>query len=737
MNRIFYLQVWSLASVLSIVSTGLALAVPTGLIGTDGSLGASTVLSGPNFQIPASLGKVEGNNLFHSFDTFDLVQGESATFSGPANIRNILARVTGGSPTFIDGTINSSIAGANLYFLNPAGVMFGANAAINVTGSFVVSTAGYANFDDGTSFYAGTHHSINDAGLSSASVSAFGFLSSAPQPISFVGSHLTTKSGQGLHVIAGDINLDGASLSAPAATLTFFSAGQSGEVPFSLAHPGAAYATTAFMKLGSVSLTNLSSAGIDGAGGGSVVIRGGRMVVDHSKISSNNFGPVIGGAISVQADQLTLSHAGVINSDSFGGAAAGNVHVEVAQNLEVSGTGSQISANTESSGNGGVVTVHSNAIDLNGGDIFANTDSIGHGGTVQVNAVSLSMEGNARVSSVCNGSGSAGTVNLTLAGSLVMGGTSGILANTDTSGNGGNIGITASQIEMTGRSLISANTFFSTGRGGNITVTAQSLAIDGDGTQAIGSLGITALSLGSGNAGTVTVTTNLLSLSGAGIISGASFGDGRGGDVRVNCVQGEVAGQSLITASSTLSNAGSIEITAADSFTLANGGSVSTSAGHDGGSIQLVIGRLLYLDDSNIQAFAGAHSSRLLPSPPLGGNIDIDPEFVILNNSFISANDLGLTGKDGHIVNSADFFFTSNSFLHATGTIETTAPDLDLGHKLVTPPTNLVDTTSQLRESCARSVNHEFSTLTVVGRLGTETAPEELQPDFGMTETQP
>src|SRR5947207_2086962 len=84
-----------------------------GQVTLDGSFGTSGALAGPNYAIPASVGKTVGNNLFHSFGQFSLSQGDVATFSGPSNIQNILTRVTGGSVSSIDGTIQSTIPGAN------------------------------------------------------------------------------------------------------------------------------------------------------------------------------------------------------------------------------------------------------------------------------------------------------------------------------------------------------------------------------------------------------------------------------------------------------------------------------------------------------------------------------------------------------------------------------------------------------------------------------------------------
>src|SRR5262249_51374311 len=68
-------------------------------IALDGSLGPRGALNGPHYTIPDSMGQIRGSNLFHSFGHFNLSQGESATFTGPTTIANILSRVTGGSPS--------------------------------------------------------------------------------------------------------------------------------------------------------------------------------------------------------------------------------------------------------------------------------------------------------------------------------------------------------------------------------------------------------------------------------------------------------------------------------------------------------------------------------------------------------------------------------------------------------------------------------------------------------------
>ncbi|HYZ31313.1 MAG TPA: filamentous hemagglutinin N-terminal domain-containing protein, partial [Crenalkalicoccus sp.] len=123
-------------------------------IATDGSLGPAQALSGPAYAIGAGLGRQVGGNLFHSFARFGLATGESATFSGPASVTNIVGRVTGGQASGIDGTLRSTIAGANLVLVNPAGIVFGPNARLDVSGSFHASSADLVRLQDGGRFQA-------------------------------------------------------------------------------------------------------------------------------------------------------------------------------------------------------------------------------------------------------------------------------------------------------------------------------------------------------------------------------------------------------------------------------------------------------------------------------------------------------------------------------------------------------------------------------------------------------
>src|SRR5437762_8533323 len=197
----------------------------------DGSFGTHGALPGPNFMITAPMGKQVGGNLFQSFSQFNLNNSQSATFTGPTNVHNILARVTSGSPSSIDGTIRSDIQGANLFFMNPAGVLFGQHAQLDVSGSFAMTTANYLKLVGGGRFNANLGGS--DV-LTSAPVSAFGFLSSAPAAISitgeFFGSTLGVPSHKSFSIIAGGIAMNGGKISSPGTRVNLVSVKCSVEV---------------------------------------------------------------------------------------------------------------------------------------------------------------------------------------------------------------------------------------------------------------------------------------------------------------------------------------------------------------------------------------------------------------------------------------------------------------------------------------------------------------------------
>src|SRR3954451_3985441 len=173
---------------------------------TDGSVGPKVSLHGGDIEIGAKLGTRRGDNLFHSFEKFGIGTGQSATFTGPGDIKNVISRVTGGEVSNIDGKLSSTVGQADLYFLNPAGVMFGPNAKLDVPGSFHVSTAHELRFADGARFSA---LGKTGSGLTVAPPEAFGFLGEAPKPIQVGRSLLQLTPGKVLSLVGGDLMIDG------------------------------------------------------------------------------------------------------------------------------------------------------------------------------------------------------------------------------------------------------------------------------------------------------------------------------------------------------------------------------------------------------------------------------------------------------------------------------------------------------------------------------------------------
>ncbi|MDM8561655.1 filamentous hemagglutinin N-terminal domain-containing protein [Candidatus Parabeggiatoa sp. HSG14] len=363
------------------LSTLLICATLQAEVNFDGTLGHRMVLEGPDYVIGAELGQQIGGNLFHSFDQFNLNMNESATFSGPDNINNIMSRLTDGNPSHIDGTLRSTIPNADFYLINPAGLMFGPNTTLDVQGAFHASTADVLHLQDGGKFNA---RNLSESSLTIAPVSAFGFLTNSPAPLSINGTNAKISTGNTFSFVAGDIQISQAKLTANAGRFNLASIAQAGNVTLQSDN------ITLPSNLGDVTIYNsristsfkITKGGLTG---GDIYIRAGRFELNNSRLESNT---LIGKGkkIDVQAKEVFMSHGGQLTTTTMSSGKGGYIKIQ-ANTIGLSGVGSQGQGSTiianvgdpglgvtvTAKGDGGSIDIEANNLELSDGALIGTT----------------------------------------------------------------------------------------------------------------------------------------------------------------------------------------------------------------------------------------------------------------------------------------------------------------------------------------------------------------------------
>ncbi len=620
-----------------------SLAQVTTTITPDGSLGTTVSQSGAVHTIDG--GTILGPNQFHSFGRFDVGSGDTARFTGPASVENILSRVTGGAASMIDGTLQSDIAGANLYLLNPSGVMFGPNARLDVTGSFHVSTADVIQLQDGGSF-AATQPELSV--LTVAAPSAFGFLQNDPAGIRIEGSHLDVLSGQELSIIGGDIDIVGnrnraspATLDAPSGQLQLVSVASQGEVLFQPSTAGAEIALEQIDRFGSITIMDDALIDIRGDSGGTVRVRSAELRIDDSQIQTETGDPssfvsidmqveiltmssrgrlsASGGTVSIVAtNQVTLDSSSRVESIASGFDNAGPIVLETGR-LQLSGN-SRITSETtvDSLGDTSQITIRANRIEMSGsgtrirgvtrgrGDAAgivieteylrlknrsriqgaAFTGSTGEANGVEISATTLIVENEARITSTTSGTGDVSDVRLSVRDLTVQSG-----------------GLIASSV---GSAALESG--FPSGNAGRVVIQASGqVVVTGKESE------ISSSTNGTGNAGQILIEADQLFITSRGTISTETETGGAGGMISIRVNQLGVTSGSAITSDSSdqaIGEAGHISIQA-DRIEISGSStrlrSITRGSGN-GGSVQIEAAYLKITKGGRIQggAFTGS-----------------------------------------------------------------------------------------------------------------------------------
>ncbi len=635
---------------------------------SDGTLSTDvTTKDNRNFSING--GNRAGGNLFHSFRDFSVPTGGSATFNNALDVQNIISRVTGSSISNIDGLIRAN-GSANLFLLNPNGIIFGRDAKLDIRGSFIASTANRLNFADGN-FFSATEPQTSPLLTVSVPVGlqfgqSAGIIQNQSQATRFFPESgrespvgLEVQPNKTLALVGGDVFLEGGTLFTLGGRVELGSVAANSLVSLTPIAEGWALGYEGVQNFQNIQLSQaiVDTSGKSGERNGDVQLRGKQIVItDGSQLAGSNYGANPGGNLAVKASEsVEVSSGSFLNTEAFSSGAAGEINIETRRLLV-----------------------------LDGSAISASTQNDGQGGNLSVNAPeSVEVDGSGKLTQLTTqtfGSGNAGNVEVKT-GRLILRNGGQINSSTEiSSGNGGNVFIDAPEsVELAGTGisesespsvfpsgLLSRTKAEATGNGGNLKInTGQLIVRDG----AIASVS----SQGTGDTGNLEVTAKSILLDNGGKLA-AETRSGKGG--------------------------GKITLNNQDLLLLRGNSEISTNAGGEGNARNINIDTdiLVVTDKSNIRATANLGR---------GGRIQISTQgFFVSPDSIISAD----------------------SERGINGVVEINRPDIDPNANLVVLPAQVIDISGLIASGCSASGDNlakGISQLVATGRGGLPPTPSE------------
>src|ERR671932_493368 len=536
----------------------------------------SQITGNPNFQIDG--GARRGGNLFHSFSQFSIPTGGSAFFNNATDVQNILTRVTGGSISNIDGLIRAN-GTANLFLINPNGIIFGQNARLDIGGSFVATTADAIAFGNQGFFSASQP---NAPPLLTLNPSAFLFNQLAAQPINSieVRGTLAVPNNQSLLLIGGNISvtptstgsilLNGGRLQAPGGRVELSSIAGLGTVGLNVDGSELSLSFPVDIARADVSLTNGAQVSVRAGGGGSIAINAQNLNLEGGSQLQPGIASGLGSVDSKAGDieinttgTITLtgatsltqrsSIANLVESEAKG--RGGDIHITTGSLFVTDG--GELITSTFGQGNAGDVTIDArNTVEFRGGKTvgrdfasslaYSRVERTGDGraGDIQIKTGSLLVTDGAFLSSSTLGQGDAGSVTIDAHDTVIFDGV-GLADDTSSGaysqvleggvGNGGHVTITARFLSLNNGAVVSTSTL-GKGDAGSVTSDARDKVIfDGVGSHGIPSGAYSQVrERGVGNGGNVTITTRWLSLTNGAAVSTSTLGKGDAGSVTIN-----------------------------------------------------------------------------------------------------------------------------------------------------------------------------------------------------------
>jgi filamentous hemagglutinin family protein len=745
------------------IAAVVALTLPASAqVTNDGSLGSNgpglvgnvpNAGGGLDYRLTEADGERRGGNLFHSLGRMDLGSQDAAVYQGDAGIDNLITRITGGSSS-IDGEIRSEIAGANLFLINPDGIVFGENARLNVTGDTVISTAHEVQLGESGRF--DTRAAGGDI-LTVDPPSAFGFAAPAA-PIVLQGSQIVGADSHSLALIGGNLVLSGA---------------RSDGEPGLLSAPGGRIDLASVRSSGTVRIVEGTEPDLvleEVATRGDVLLTD-NFVVSSSGVRQNPLNPSTrpapgSGPIFVSAANLTVEDASEIRVLTVTNQPAGNISIDLTGDLIVRNAGDDPAVIVSGSGltqpvpPGQVFTGIVRQVDpsigmvrdlalCQGGVVCGVTYlTPAAAGDIEISARNLRLEAGGELVSRSEFSADAGEIRIDLTGDATIDGVtddgiaSAIFSNAVGSGDQGRILLHMPDGELrmdNGGRIVIENGAVSTTASAAGLIEIEAAALDMSGNARIDSS-----TRGAGPGGAIT-----LDIDGHARLRGATDGEtftgistlsqpgstGAAGSITLDANSLEILDGAQISArpvgTGALGPSGSIAITVADDLTMHRGTISTESQAAGGGMIDIGIGGIGDLRDSAI-------TSSVTQGAGGGGDVKLVPRStaIVLQNSRITAQAFEGDGGELRIwtqslVQDADSLTsaTSTTGVGLDGVEEYQSQELS-DFQLMELPVPPIDTSSLLREACALRDPGAASTFIVEPDPGPRAPTGDILPAF-------